>query len=375
MKVAIVAETFLPEINGVTNSVRRVVEHLRRGGHKVLVIAPAPGPCRYGDVDVERVAGLTLPFYPSLSVGVSRRDRMIAVLRNFDPDVVHLAAPFVLGACGIHAARALGIPSIAVFQTDIARFATRYRLSSAAPTIWRWVRHIHQAAELTLAPSTHSMWELRRRGVERIALWGRGVDLEQFAPGHRSEALRREWGCGGDTTAVGYVGRLANEKRVSLLGAIDGLTGTRLVVVGDGPARSALRGQLPMAHFTGMLHGAELGSAVASLDVFVHTGAAETFCQAIQESLAAGVAVVAPAVGGPVDLVRHGENGFLYPPDDPGLLRGAVETLVRDPVTRGAMGARGRASVLDRTWERIGDELLGHYHSVLRPTARLARAS
>ncbi len=373
MRVAVVAETFLPEINVVTNSVLRVLEHLERTGHQAMVIAPGRGPDHYLSAPVEAGAGLALPLYRSLSVGIPT-GRVLNLLEGFSPDVVHLAAPTVLGAAGVRAARLLGIPSVAVYQTDLAGFARRYGCSAAAPALWAWLGWVHRQADLTLAPSTPAAWELRQHGVSRVACWARGVDLERFHPEHRSPLLHRRLAPNGELV-VGYVGRLAREKQLQHLAHLRGIPGIRVVVVGDGPARAALERRLPDATFLGFLTGTALSQALASLDVFVHTGIDETFCQSIQEALASGVPVVAPASGGPLDLVRHGDNGWLYPANKPELLRGAVDSLVADGSLRAAMAARARASVEHRTWETLGDELLGHYRRLTGRTDRASQAA
>lgn len=361
--MAIVAECFLPETNGVTNSVLRVVEQLERRGCEVLVLAPGHGPSIYSNTAVERVPAVGLPFYRSLSVGLPTR-RVRDVLRGFAPDVVHLAAPVVLGAAGVTAARRLGIPSVAVYQTDLAGFGARYGLGFATNATWGWLRRVHNQADLTLAPSTMAAWTLRSRGIDRVAIWGRGVDMKRFDPAHRSPLLRRRFSPGGELVA-GYVGRLAPEKQVHLLAHLSDLPEVRTVVVGDGPSAARLRQQMPKATFVGFKSGAELSAHAASLDVFVHTGADETFCQAIQEALASGVPVVAPAAGGPLDLVRHRDNGLLYPAGHPELMRQAVLELAHDPVLRKRLTSRARRSVAGRSWESVGDQLVDHYLSVI----------
>lgn len=375
VRVAIVAESFLPEVNGVTNSVLRVLEHLEREGHEASVLAPGDGPRQVGHATVERVAAVGLPLYRSVSVGLPTH-RVEAHLARMRPDVVHLAAPVVLGAAGAQAAKRLGIPAIAAYQTDLAGFASRYRLGAASGPIWTWLRWVHRHADLTLAPSTSAAWQLRHHGIGPVARWGRGVDADRFHPDHRNEMLRRRLAPNGEVL-VGYVGRLAAEKQVHLLQRLRHLPGTRLVVVGDGPERARLQRRLPEAAFLGFQEGVGLSQAIASLDVFVHTGVHETFCQAVQEALGAGVPVVAPASGGPLDLVRHGVNGYLWPPNEPDQLRGAVEELVADPALRARLGAAAHQSVEGRTWAALGDQLLGHYRAVTGITnpRRLRRAS
>ncbi len=362
MKVAIVTESFLPRMNGVTGSVCRVLEQLAAGGHEALVIAPAPGPESYAGFPVRLVPGAAVPFYRDFIFGLPTR-RVEKALREFAPDVVHLASPMVLGASGAAAARRLGLPSVAVFQTDVAGFARRYGFRGTDRIIWSWLRHIHEQADRTLVPSTPTMRELERWGIPRLALWGRGVDQERFHPRHRSAARRAELAPDGEVL-VGYVGRLAAEKRPRLLTELADLPGVRLVLVGDGPEEERLRKALPNAVFTGFQTGPALSELVASLDVFVHTGANETFCQAVQEALAAGVPVVAPAAGGPLDLVTPGDNGLLYSPDDPMALRAAVAELVADDAGRTLMGVRAHRSVRGRSWPAICAQLVGHYADI-----------
>ncbi len=291
--------------------------------------------------------------------------RLSSVLREFDADVVHLAAPSMLGAAGVRAARRLGIPTVAVFQTDLVGFARRYGLTRFEAPLWQWIRHIHEQADLTLAPSTSSVWTLRSHGVSNVVRWQRGVDLERFHPRHRDDDLRRRLAPTGDVI-VGYIGRLAKEKQVERLAAATRLPGVRVVVVGDGPERARLERVLPRAHFAGFQSDEALGRHHASLDVFVHTGLDETFCQTLQEAQAAAVPVVAPASGGPLDLVVHGATGFLWSPEQPEMLTGAIAELAGSVSLRRRIGHAGRASVEGRTWPVVMDELLAHYRSVLR---------
>ena len=234
-------------------------------------------------------------------------------MAEFRPDLVHLASPFIIGAYGLRSARKLGLPTVAIFQTDIAGFARQYPWFAAADRgIWRWVRRTHSRADRTLAPSTASVEALVQGGVPRVHLWGRGVNLDLFDPLHRDENWRREISPDG-RPIVGYVGRLAAEKKVRRLAELTDL-GCRIVIVGDGPDRASLENSLPDATFLGMRRGADLAAIFAGLDVFVHTGEHETFCQTIQEAQASGVATVGPAAGGPLDLIKPGENGLLFEP-------------------------------------------------------------
>jgi phosphatidylinositol alpha 1,6-mannosyltransferase len=381
MRVAIVSETFLPVINGVSNSVMRVVEHLTDRGHQPLVVAPGDVPDTYCGAPVVRLPALNLPVVDSMPIGVPTR-RIFTALRDFRPDVVHLAAPTVVGARGLWAARRLGIPTVAVYQTDVAGFADSYGLGFAARTAWRWTRIVHSRADRTLAPSTSAMSALTAHGVPRVHRWARGVDTIRFRPSRRSAQLRARLAPDGELL-VGFIGRLAPEKKVLRLAALRDMPGIRLVVVGDGPDRAQLAKRLPEAAFLGFLTGDKLAEAYASLDVFVHTGPFETFCQAVQEALASGLPVIAPDAGGPRDLVSHGRTGLLLPETGKSdadqvfgaALRGAVHTLASDRELRTRWGAAARRSVLRRTWPAICDELIGHYAEVTGLPAHVRRVA
>lgn len=367
MRVAIVAESFLPNVNGVTNSVLRVIDHLRRTGHEVLVIAPdtprgqPPADRIHDGVRVHRVPSRMFPKITSLPLGVPR-PRMIGVLRGFDPDVVHLASPALLGYGGLHAARHLGVPSVAVFQTDVAGFAESYGMGVASRAAWAWTRHLHSRADRTLAPSTSAMENLAAHRIPRVHRWGRGVDITGFVPSARDEHLRRTWSPDG-RPIVGFVGRLAPEKHVERLAVLAARDDLQLVIVGDGVDRVKLQTVLPTAVFTGELRGAALAAAYASMDVFVHPGEHETFCQTVQEAMASGVPVIAPDAGGPRDLVAPRRTGLLLDVDGfECALPAAVTHLIAE---RRRYGIAARRSVLARTWPVVCDELIGHYEAVL----------
>src|ERR1019366_8458124 len=233
---------------------------------------------------------------------------------------------------------------------------------------WRWLRGIHNSTARTLAPSTVTAAGLHARGIGNVWLWGRGVDTKRFHPARRSPELRAALAPDGELI-VGYVGRLATEKRVELLAGITGLARVRLVIVGAGPAEGMLRQHMPDATFLGERRGAELAAIYASLDVFVHSGPYETFGQTLQEAAASGLPVLAPAAGGPLDLVQHGVTGYLVRPAEGGAFSFAVARLAADPAARAAFGAAGRRKVLSRSWPALTGELVGHYAAVLGRTA------
>jgi phosphatidylinositol alpha 1,6-mannosyltransferase len=403
VRIGIVTESFPPDVNGVAHSVLRVAEHLVSRGHQPLVITPQPAggrpaagepaaalpaeepaaalpaeePAAAFPADTQhgfpviRVRSVPFPGYRSVRLGLASPVIQRALLAH-RAELVHLASPFFLGALGSRSARRLRLPIVAVYQTDVPGYARAYhwgRLAEAAA--WHWLRDIHNAADRTLAPSTGSVERLAAHGVQRVWLWGRGVDTQLFSPAARSAPLRRSLAPDGEVLA-GYVGRLAPEKQVELLAGVARLPGVRLVVVGGGPAEARLRRLMPSAVFLGQRHGDELARIFASLDVFVHSGCHETFGQTIQEAAASGLPVVAPAVGGPLDLVDDGVTGCLVPPGDADALTAATQRLAADPLARTVLGRAARQRVLARSWTALGDQLIGHYAAVLGERCPLA---
>ncbi|GAA1878014.1 glycosyltransferase family 1 protein [Lapillicoccus jejuensis] len=367
--MAVVTESFLPHVNGVTRSVIQVLRHLVAHGHEAHVLTPGDPP---GDCEGARVTGLPsvgLPGYPQVRVSLASAARLARELEALRPDVVHLASPFVLGGPVVRAAGRLGIPVVAVYQTDVPGYAAQYTRLGHAPVtsaLWRRVVSIHERADVTLAPTATVARQLSAHGVPRVLVWPRGVDVAAFHPSHR----HRDPADG--VVRVGFVGRLAAEKRIADLAAVADLPGVELVVVGDGPEREELRRVLPTARFTGLLGGAALSRETAGLDVAVQTGPHETFCQAAQEAMASGVPVVAAGAGGLLDLVDSSRTGWLYPPGDTAVLRERVADLVGDRRKREAMGAAAYDAVRGRTWESVCGRLVDHYRAVRAVRLRTA---
>jgi phosphatidylinositol alpha 1,6-mannosyltransferase len=372
VRIAIVAESFLPLMNGVTHSILRVLEHLEARGDDVLVIAPstqdAEAPGHVKGAEVHRLPALPLAGYTNIRVAMGGVYRVKRILADYAPDVVHLASPFVLGWRAAQAAHQLGIPTVAIYQTEVPGYAARYGVPFLENWAWNRVENIHLLASRTLVPSTFALNQLRGRGIPRVHMWRRGVDTARFSPEKRDDGWRASVAPAGQRL-IGYVGRLAVEKQVEDLAALAGVPGTQLVVVGEGPQRHALEEALPDAVFTGFLDGEDLARAVASFDLFVHPGQFETFCQTIQEAMASGVPVVATGRGGPLDLVENSRTGWLYKPGDLAALRTHVLDLMGDDAKRRAFATAAHASVQDRTWPALCQQLVRHYEQVIAATA------
>lgn len=367
LRVAVVTESFLPSLNGVTNSVVRVLESLKASGHQAIVLAPTSNSDEFLGFKVIQISR----FYIKQFAVALPHLRLEKILRDFNPDVVHVAAPFAFGRQAISVAHRMGVPAIAIYQTDIAGYAQRYGVPGLRPFIDRMIGAIHRRATVNLAPTNEGADYLRTMGAKGVAVWGRGVDLESYHPQKRelvgNSGYRKELGTH-DHVIVGFVGRLAAEKQVDRLAELFGIPNVSFLIVGDGPERKNLEKlfRYQKVKFTGKLVGPELANAYASMDIFVHCGTEETFGQTIQEAQASGLPVVAPARGGPRFLIQSGRNGFLVNPDDDNAYRNIVLELIEKPELREEIGWNARNAVADKSWSANNAQLFEHYRNAIQ---------
>lgn len=370
-RVAVVTESFLPSINGVTNSVVRVLESLKSAGHDAIVFSPTSPAKEYLGFPVVQINKF---YFKQFAVALPHPN-LEAMLRDFNPDVIHVAAPFAFGRQAISVARRMGVPTIAIYQTDIAGYAHRYGLPGLRPIVDRMIGAIHRRATVNLAPTTEGAEYLQKIGARNVSIWGRGVDLDSFHPAKRDlvqgTQYRKQLASHGQTV-IGFVGRLAEEKQVHRFAELFGMPNTSFLIVGDGPEREKLQRLFrnQRVEFTGKLTGPELANAYASMDIFVHCGTEETFGQTIQEALASGLPVVAPNRGGPKFIVSHAVTGFLVDPDVEYAYRDAVQKLVDDKNLRLNLGIAARESMLGRSWAINNQQLFEHYRNAMEFNSR-----
>jgi len=373
MRVAIVSESFLPRVNGVTRTVMALSSHLRQRGHQAILFAPGEGVEECDGFEVVRVRGIGTGIYPDLTIsplapGMRRR------LREFDPDIVHLASPAALGRCGARVARSLRLPVAAHYQTDLLAYARAYGGTALALLAGAAERHLYNRCTATYAPTPAMASELRRRGFERVLVSGRGVDTTLFHPG-RPGALEASgrWPAGAGPRVL-CVCRLAREKGLDrVIRAAREHPDLRFLLVGTGPLADELGRAAPSSvRLAGLLEGEALADTYAAADIFLHPASTETFGQVIQEAMASGLPVVGVGAGGTASLVEDGRTGFLA--DARGDRLGEVlAAAVRSP-NLPMMGAAARQAVAKRSWSGVFDALLEDYAGFAHAQGRQAAA-
>jgi glycosyltransferase involved in cell wall biosynthesis len=364
--VAIVTETYPPEVNGVARTVAMLAGHLRGRGHRIEVVRPRQGP-RDHPATGERMGELLLPAvrltrFSGVRIGLPARRRLLARWRAARPDVVHVVTEGPLGWSAAAAARRLGIPMSTGFHTNFHAYSRHYGLRLASSLATRYLRTFHNRADCTLVPTDDTRDRLAAAGFERLRIVGRGVDRSLFHPGRRSARLRRQWGCPGEETVVGYVGRLAPEKNLGLfveaaLAIRRADPAARVVLVGDGPEAGALRASHPGFVYAGLRTGGDLAAHYASADLLVFPSLTETFGNVVTEGLASGLAVVAYDYAAAHAHIRHGENGLLARYGDDRELVALAVTGATDPSLRARLRENAARATAALSWDRACDEL------------------
>ena len=358
MRIAYVTETYPPELNGVSLTVERTVRYLRGRGHNVELIRPRqPGEARLDADDELRTAGCAIPVYRELRFGLARVGPLLRRFARNRPEVVHLATPGPLGWAALAAARALAIPTTSDFRTNFHQYSRYYGLSAFATSVLGLMRRFHNLTERTFVPTRAMARELGAAGFHNLTIVGRGVDTERFAPARRSAALRREWQAGSAPVLL-MVGRVAAEKNVELgLRAFERARQSRpdlrLVVVGDGPARSRLESAYPDARFVGVRRGADLAAHYASADLFLFPSLSDTFGNVVMEALASGLPVASFAVAAAAEHVDDDLSGRLVPAGDEAAFVAAVESLTAPGSSLESMRGAALAAARRATWPEV----------------------
>lgn len=374
LRIAMVTETYPPEINGVAMTIGRAVTALRERGHAVRVFRPRQEQDPRA-ADPNLLPGLPIPGYAGLRLGLPAAGRLRAAWREQRPDIVHIATEGPLGWAAMNAAQELGIRVVAGFHTNFHSYSRHYGLGWLHRPIHAYLRHFHNRADLTLVPTNALRAQLTAHGYQRVEVVSRGVDTQLYSPAHRDAELRRAWGVGADDLAVLYVGRLAPEKNLPLLiRAYEAMRAvrptTRLVLVGDGPEGRRLQARHPDLIFRGPRRGAELAAHYASADVFLFPSLTETFGNVILEAMASGLATVAFDYAAAAELMEDGVNGLTATFGQAPAFVARAAALARDAEQLLGLAAAARRTALQRTWGGVFDRQEGCYRRLLAQPSR-----
>lgn len=363
LRICLVTETWLPDVNGVAMTLGYLVRGLMQRGHELVLVCPGrPAGEVQADppgLTVVRVPGVSLPFYREVRLGLPVERRLGRLWAPSPPDVVHIATEGPLGAAALRAAERLGIPRVSAFHTNFHRYCRHYRLGLLARPVAAWLRHVHNRCHCTLVPTADLARELAELGIGNARVLSRGVDVALFDPRRRCPGLRRSWGAGPATPVVLHVGRLAPEKNQELAvrafhALRTRLPDARLVMVGDGPMAGTLKRRHPETLLAGVQRGEALAAHYASADLFLFPSMTETFGNVTTEAMASGLPVLAFNRAAAALHLRDGVNGFTVVRGDKHAFLVAASGRVADARAHWTvLGARARQDMQPLAWDRV----------------------
>lgn len=384
LRMAVVTETYPPEVNGVAMTTGRIVTAMQARDHQIQLIRPRQHPqdadSTEPNLDHIIKPGVPIPRYTNLRMGLPAKFSLLKLWRAKRPDVVHLVTEGPLGWSALSAALKLNIPVSSDFHTNFHHYSRHYSLGWLQTPIKSYLRKFHNRTCLTLVP-THAMREqLLQEGYRNLKVVARGVDTQLFTPARRSDSLRAAWGVRPDDLVALYVGRLAPEKNLSVvLRAFAAIRAcqpaAKLVLVGDGPMRRELEKTLTDAIFAGMRTDVDLATCYASGDVFLFPSVTETFGNVVLEAMASGLAVIAYDYAAAHDLIGHRENGLLAPFDTTVAFCALAGELASEPNGVRALGPAARQSAENRSWSTIFSQFEQALFEVVKTSERSAYAS
>jgi len=376
VKIAFFTETFLPKVDGIVTRLTKTIEYLVKNGDDVIVFCPEGSPNNYKGAKIVGVAAMPLPLYPELKLGLPG-PAVSEALEKFQPDLIHVVNPAVLGLGGIWLAKTNNIPLIASYHTHLPKYLEHYGMGMLEPLLWELLKAAHNQALLNLCTSTAMVNELETKGIRRTALWQRGVDTNSFKPEYRNQKMREKLlGEYPDTgSLLIYVGRLSAEKQIERIKPVlEKIPNASLALVGDGPYRNQLEKifENTKTNFIGYLAGEELASAYASGDIFLFPSSTETLGLVLLEAMAAGCPVIGANKGGIPDIINDGVNGCLYDPDqeDNGVksLIDATNKILNNSTKKEEMRKAARKEAERWDWNQATLQLKNFYTKTLNKT-------
>lgn len=372
MHVTLVSETYFPQVNGVSRTLGELVRYLRDRGDRVQLIHPDYGEAADGDQS-RTVRSVVMPFYKELFLPLPPFGAVHSAIEAFRPDIVHIATEATLGLGVLRFARRRRLAVVSSFHTNFDQYSRHYRVGWARGAIWRYLRWFHNHTRETYVPSQATIGDLNQLGFERLVLWKRGVDGNLFCPDRPGRVeLRRAYGFKPEDIVITYVSRIAPEKNVDYLADCLAIVAARrpdvrVMMVGDGPSRTALEQRIgSFTRFVGYRRGEDLADHYAASDLFAFSSLTETFGNVVLEAMSSGLPVVAIRAGGVGETVQAGNTGLLVEPTEPpARLAEALLRLVKDSEERMRMATAARAYALEQSWDAIMGGLRHRYQRVI----------
>jgi glycosyltransferase involved in cell wall biosynthesis len=375
LRLAVVTETWPPEVNGVAVTLAQLVDALRARRHDVQLVRARQEPFEVPEHDRRfhevLMPGLPIPRYPHLRMGVPCRRALLRLWSLRRPDIVHIATEGPLGWSALRAARRLKLPVTSDFRTNFHAYSRHYGIGWLHRPIMGYLRRFHNATHRTMVPTDALAAELLRCGFRGLEVVARGVDTMRFSPGRRDPSLRGAWGAGDDDPVALSVGRLAAEKNLeTTLSAFEAMRAAnaraRLVIVGDGPCRAALQARCPDAVFAGLRRGDDLAAHYASADLLLFPSLTETFGNVTAEAMASGLPVVAYDRAAATQLIGHRISGMLAPPGDGAAFQQAAVELATHAALRRTIGRCAQEAVASLGWAAVATRFESTLRAVLR---------
>ena len=384
LRIAVVTETYPPDINGVAQTISRVVDGLRRNGHEIILVRPRIEPRQAAVVEngfaEHLVRGAPIPMYRELKMGLPAKTDLVRLWLRRRPDVVHIATEGPLGWSAARAAKKLKIPTTSDFRTNFHAYSNLYGMGWLKGAIVSYLRKFHNGTECTMVPTPELHAKLSDVGFQRLEVVPRGVDTDRFQPLFRSETLRASWGADDATMVLTTVGRLAVEKNLGMTirawrAAQEWASGTglqvKLVLVGEGPLGESLRQQHPEIIFAGIRRDHDLATHYASADLFLFPSQTETFGNVTLEALASGLPVVAYRCAAASQLIDPGVNGALAEigADDGfvGQTLDIIHRMTSSRQTQAECSAAARLTALKHGWPAVVARTEQVFHRLVSP--------
>ncbi len=364
-RIAIVTETFPPEINGVANTLHHLTQRLSRHCHVQVVHPRQKGPRPKDQEHLEHltVPGCPIPGYSELRFGFPSGKSLLKSWTRYPPDAIYVATQGPLGWSAVKVARELKIPLTSGFHTNFHQYSKHYKLGWLSHLIGRYFSHFHQMTRNTLVPTLQTANALHAMGIHNTRIWSRGVDSQLFHPSKRSESLRQQWGADATTPVFIYVGRMANEKNVFLaLTAFERAQQqthhTRMVLVGGGPLTDKIKRNYPDVILAGVQKGAALAEHYASADIFLFPSLTDTFGNVVLEAMASGLGIVCFNEAAAKEHLANDENALLAPAGDSNLFCQHALSIAMRPSLLARLRSNARAQALSLDWQKLANQFL-----------------